>query len=91
MDEGCVHVQATQFEFTIAVEQPKQYDGLKVTWTFDKEDGLRVDWTLNTMMDFLNQPLKSFVLMNEMMGFFRPNVLISDQRTYNKHDEDNLL
>ena len=45
MDEGCVHVQATQFEFTIAVEQPKQYDGLKVTWTFDKEDGLRVNWT----------------------------------------------
>ena len=46
---------------------------------------------LNTMMDFLNQPLKSLVLSNEMMGFFRPNVLISDQRTYNKHDEDNLL
>ena len=46
---------------------------------------------LNTMMDFLNHPLKSLVLLNEMMGFFRPNVLISDQRTYNKHDEDNLL
>ena len=45
MDEGCVHVQATQFVFTIAVEPPKQYDGLKVTWTFDKEDGLRVNWT----------------------------------------------
>ena len=43
---------------------------------------------LNTMMDFLNQPLKSLVLLNEMMGFFRPNVLISDQRTYNEHDED---
>ena len=23
MDEGCAHVQATQFEFTIAVGQPK--------------------------------------------------------------------
>ena len=34
---------------------------------------------LNTMMDFLNQPLKSLVLLNEMMGFFRPNVPISDQ------------
>ena len=39
-------------------------------------------------MDFLNQPLKPHVLLNAMMDFFRTNVLISDQRTYNEHDED---
>ena len=45
----------------------------------------------NTMMDLLNQPPKSLVLLNEMMDFFRTNVLISEQRAYNKHEEDNLL
>ena len=43
---------------------------------------------LNKMMDFWNQPLKSLVLLNEMMDFFRTNVLISDHRTDNKHNEN---